>query len=144
MQLRPATFDDADFLLRLRNDIGTRTQSLHEDIVDAAHHHAYLASHIGAENEHLYIALDDDIAVGTCRSDIGDGATELSWTIAPEHRGHGYGRRMLAALLAATPGPVSAIIKEGNLASRRMVEKAGFTLVSDRADLCTYRLADRG
>ncbi len=143
MQLRLATLDDADFLLRLRNDAGTRAQSLHEDVVDAANHQAYLTSHIDAENVRLYIALDGDIAVGTCRSELGNDESELSWTIAPEQRGRGYGGHMLTALLAITPGPVIAVIKDGNLASRRMVEHASFTRVSDRDGLCTYRLADR-
>ena len=82
MQLRPANLDDADFLLRLRNDAGTRAQSLHEEVVDAAHHHAYLTSHIDAENVQLYIALDGDVAIGTCRGETHNGETELSWTIA--------------------------------------------------------------
>ena len=144
MQLRPATLDDADFLLRLRNDAGTRAQSLHEEVVDAAHHHTYLTSHIDAENVHLYIALDDDVAIGTCRGETHNGETELSWTIAPEQRGLGYGGQMLTALLAVTPGPVTAVIKDGNLASRRMVEHVGFTLVTNLDGLCTYRLVDRG
>ena len=140
MRLRLATLDDADFLLRLRNDPDTRGQSLHSDPITATEHLAYLTSHLGAQNCRLYIAFDNDSLVGTCRSETRCKETELSWTIAPEQRGQGYGGKTLTALLAVTAGPVIAVIRDGNRPSRRMVEHAGFVLGPVADGLCLYRL----
>ncbi len=139
MQLRPATLLDADFLREVRNDPLTRANSLHGDIIPAAEHLAYLQSHLEDPRFRILIAEVDGAAMGTCRSDDHGDVIELSWSLAAGARGKGYGTQMLDALLATLPSAtVLAVIREGNTASRRMVERAGFRLHGMTGGICHY------
>ncbi|MDB5887241.1 MAG: GCN5-related N-acetyltransferase, partial [Rhodocyclales bacterium] len=62
----------------------------------------------------------------------------LSWTVAPDARGHGVGKRMLAALLQEVTGLVRAEVKIGNTASMRIAESAGLLLVREEGGVLYY------
>lgn len=125
MILRPATPEDGPFLLRLRNDRLTRENSLSDTLVGLEEHWDWLASSLVNPNRRLWIAEVDGERVGTIREDLGP-LTELSWTVAPEARGQGYGTAMLQALTATVSGPLKALIKARNAPSRSMALRAGF------------------
>jgi RimJ/RimL family protein N-acetyltransferase len=114
--LRPARMEDAAILFAWRNDPQTRANSLSEDKVWWPEHVAWLRCAL----DKVLIAEQDGKPVGTVRIE-----TELSWIVAPEHRGRGIGRQMLA-LVAGT-----ARIKRTNIASQKIAEAAGFSLVED-------------
>jgi RimJ/RimL family protein N-acetyltransferase len=63
-----------------------------------------------------------------CRVDS-DG--ELSWTVAPEHRGKGYGSEVVKRVVELSEEPRFAEIKSSNLASLAIVKRLGFEQVSD-------------
>jgi RimJ/RimL family protein N-acetyltransferase len=123
MRLRPATIDDAERLFAWRNDPETRAAS-HQTGELRFHEHIAWLTRTLASQRRIYIAEIEGQAVGTVRADPGE-VTELSWTVAPEHRGRGVGTQMVRLAVAMTEGPVRAEIKRDNVASQRIAVAAG-------------------
>lgn len=63
----------------------------------------------------------------------------MSWAVAPDQRGRGIGARMVAKFAERFSEPVRAEVKAGNVASRRIAEGAGMTLVRERDGVLYYR-----
>lgn len=141
--LRSASLDDAQLLLDWRNDAATRHASHTTDAVDIDTHVAWLSRSLDDPARHLYIAEQDGRAVGTVRADLRDGVHELSWTVAPEARGQGIAKRMVAELTRRLDEPIRAEIKPGHLASIRVAEHVGMTLDREVDGVLHYR-RDRG
>jgi len=131
--LRKATKEDSQRLFEWRNDPETRQQSLNTVLVEQAEHEQWLAKSLANPDRQLFIFEENGTPVGTCRIDRetanGREVFELSWTIAPEQRGKGLGKKMLGELLALETlrgKLIKATIKSDNLASVKMAEKFGF------------------
>lgn len=131
MHLRPATVDDAAILFTWRTDPLTQAASHNSGELVYADHVEWLKRSLTMPNRRIYIATLGANPVGTVRTDVVDGITELSWTVSPEHRGRGYGKRMVTTAVGMLTGPVRAEIKAENGASRRIAEAAGFQYVSE-------------
>ncbi len=125
MKLRPATMADAEQLHAWRNDDHTREMSVRSDEVPLADHLQWLASVIENPRRELLIAEVDDVPVGTVRLDHGD-EVEVSYTVAPNARGKGYGTTMVKMV---APMNCVAAVQSNNAASQRILANAGFTLV---------------
>ena len=131
MKLRRATLDDAKMLFDWRNDPQTRANSISTGEVDWQGHVGWLDRSLSNPNRTIFIALNNEFPVGTIRfdSDPSKSEVELSWTVAPEARGKGYGQAMVqvGTKLPALKGQkILARIKPNNLPSIRIAEKAGF------------------
>jgi len=131
MILRSVNFDDWSLLLEWRNDPVTRENSINPEIVEEESHKTWLLNSLKNSNREIYILEDNSIPVGTIRSDKNnDNKYFLSWTISPEHRGKGYGAKMLELFLQNRSGEYLAEIYEYNISSIKMVEKLNFKLLS--------------
>lgn len=119
MDIRPATMDDAELLYAWRNDPVTRQNSINPEPVEWAGHVSWLGKRLSLEAPGLFIAVTSE-PVGTVRID-GD---EISYTVAPEHRGKGIATKMLT-LARERFGAKEAQIKTENLASISAATKAG-------------------
>ena len=120
MIIRPATLEDAKLLFEWRNDPLTRAMSRNSDPVQWDTHVTWLTGRLAISNPQLYIAAVDDHQVGTFRVD----ADEISYTVAPDFRGRGFGLAMLREAREMF-GPLRAEIYERNVASIKAAEKAG-------------------
>jgi hypothetical protein len=89
MILRLATMEDAELLLRWRNDPQTRKQFFTTDIISLEPHRKWLKSALVNPAIKLWIATQAEFPIGTVRADLHDEGWDMSWTIAPEHRGRG-------------------------------------------------------
>ena len=138
LRFRPATPDDADMLLEWRNDHRTRMASQQDGEIDEATHRDWLERSLANMNRMLMIAEEQGIPVGTVRADYGDGAYELSWTVAPDARGRGIGKAMVAMFVAELPGDVYAKVKKANHASARIAEAAGMMLEREDNGILRY------
>lgn len=118
MNYRPATLEDAQLLLRWRNDPLTRAMSRNADQVSLSRHLAWLCDRL--TRPHFYIAERNRIPVGTFRID----GNEVSYTIAPEHRRRGLATELLK-MVHADFGPLRAEIFEHNEASIKAAMRAG-------------------
>ena len=85
------------------------------------------------------------VAVGQVRFEREDGGWVISYAVAPEFRGRGLGRPMLAAAIAAlraggAAGELIARVKPANLASRRIFAHLNFALVGSDESAVEFRL----
>ena len=143
MRFRKATKEDSDNLFNWRNDQETRANSLNTAPVLREEHEAWLARTLKNPNRILFIIEEDGEAVGTIRADKleNENGYELSWTVAPEHRGKGIGKKMLFQAVKEVDSPVlKAKIKKENTASVKMAEATGFQKESEENSVSTWML----
>jgi RimJ/RimL family protein N-acetyltransferase len=131
LSLRPATLEDAELLLKWRNDMTTRMASHTVDEVKLEKHIEWLKTTLQNKNRQLYVAEEKGTFVGTVRADFENGVHELSWTVAPEARGQGVGKRMVALLANRIKEPIRAEVKKGNDASSRIAECSGMKFMQE-------------
>jgi RimJ/RimL family protein N-acetyltransferase len=120
IKLLPATIEHARLLFDWRNDPLTRAMSNNTAPVEWAGHELWLRRRLIRPDPTLWVAEMDGALVGTVRID-GD---EISYTVAPEHRGRGVAKAMLTEA-ARRWGPKRAEIKAENTASIKAAEAAG-------------------
>lgn len=138
--LRPATIQDAALLLAWRNDPLTRQQSVQNHQISEKEHLNWLQQTLKNPHRLLFIAEQNQQAVGTVRADLmhADTVWQISWTVAPEARGRGLGKKLVHQLIDLLDKPVEALIKQDNYASQRIASAAGLVQVSQDGDLLRY------
>ena len=141
LTLRPVREADAALLLAWRNDPETRANSRRQHPLTWAE---LTVAPPGAHRE-IFVAEEDGIPIGQATHDYRQDDCELSWTVAPEHRGRGVGTAIVAAAVAAARARLLiAVIKPDNAASARIAERIGFTPVAERDGLSVWRLSKDG
>ncbi len=146
--IRLATPDDAKDVFVWRNDEITRLMSRQIDKIDLETHMAWFGSTLKRVDRTLFIGMNVSHKAGMVRFDRMDDLEEweVSIAVAPELRGLGYGKRLLAGavseFLAMEPSAkISAEVKRNNLASQKIFESLGFDLVpNNNPDIFRYRL----
>jgi RimJ/RimL family protein N-acetyltransferase len=132
LSIRRAGMDDARRLLDWRNDRRTREVSRESGEVSWEEHVAWLESSLPRPDRLLLVAVDGNGPVGTVRWDQAEEAEwEVSITVAPQRRGQGLAKALLAAgerVLTKAAGGVwcLATVHTGNVASRRLFLAAGY------------------
>jgi ribosomal-protein-alanine N-acetyltransferase len=90
-----------------------------------------------------------EVVIGDCGTLGGvddQGAIEVGYGLAAEHRGRGYGNELVAALsgwLLSQPQVEQVVAREvlaDNVASRRALENAGFVLEREEGGRTWYAL----
>ena len=137
MIIRRATLDDALDVLIWRNDPLTRAMSRTQDEVEQEAHLAWFSRALDDAASTLLIGEVGGEKIGMVRLDRG-AATEVSININPLCRGRGLGHELLAEALTWATGDLWAVIKDENLASRRLFERAGFELQETTDGLGRY------
>jgi len=124
--LRPAEMTDCQTLLDWRNDLETRRNSLTMEVVGLAEHREWLSRALVEPSRQLLIATLSGWDVGTVRIDGFERERELSWTVSPDFRGRGLGRKMVCEVVRQLGPPLRARVRVGNEASKRICRAAGF------------------
>lgn len=138
IELRPVSIDDADMLLDWRNDPETRKFSVNMAKVKKKNHLLWLVGILNCRHRKIFIAEYNGSPVGTVRSDYHENFHELSWTIAPNARGKGLGKKMVAKFAGTIEEPILAKIKKGNDASIHIAEYAGMTFEKKKKKFLYY------
>ena len=129
--LRFAKMTDAKILFEWRNDLMTRDASHNTSEIRFEDHLVWLENSLTNQHRKLFVAEINGVPVGTVRADQSDGTWEISWTVAPEHRGRGLGKRIVSKLARSIIGPIRAEVKAENIASVRIAESIGMRLISE-------------
>jgi RimJ/RimL family protein N-acetyltransferase len=129
--LREARDDDAERLLRWRNDPDAVRFSGTGRPVTTSEHATWLAAARDDPGVHIWIAEADGTALGQVRLDVRDRVGVVSIGVAAEHRGAGNGSAMLQTLVSLAAGDsalrsLKALVDPDNIASLRIFEGAGF------------------
>ncbi|TYL39727.1 GNAT family N-acetyltransferase [Natronococcus pandeyae] len=157
VELRPIECDDAAFLAGLVNDPRIRRYLGTADPLNRTQKRERIESLDDAEELQFVIAVDGEPvgSIGLYEPNETWGTTELGYMIDPDHWGEGYATDAVSqacryAFAERRFEKVSASVYETNPASRRVLEKAGFTeegrlrdeafVEGDRVDLHRYGL----
>jgi RimJ/RimL family protein N-acetyltransferase len=151
--VRPVAATDAGRLLAWANDPITRTVSFQNDLISVETHERWLAARLASTTTRFYIGRLDEVPIGQVRFERQPGGlVEISISIAPEARGRGLGRHLLAAGLAAAQAAPAiggrlyvARVRAENAPSIALFEATGFVrrldLVDASADTLVYARA---
>lgn len=131
INLRLATAEDGELLLKWRNDPETRSASHSTDEIDRDGHFKWFSATLSNPDRMLFIAYQDGSPVGTVRADKSESSTELSWTVAPEARGKGVAKEMVRAASEAVEGDIKAEVKVGNIASLKVAQHIGMAITGE-------------
>ena len=139
--LRRAGMRDAKLLFDWRNDPATRANSLQPELLEWERHLCWLTACLDDSRRALYIAEKAGVPAGTVRADRTGGEYELSWTVAPESRGQGIGKHLVAALIGTLPSGARyrAIVLAENAASHRIAGGLGMEPVNVAGGFTTYQ-----
>lgn len=124
LSYRAATIDDARVLFDWRNDPLTRAMSRNDAPVEWGEHLAWLERRLALPEPHLYVVEAEQTPVATFRID----SDEISYTVAPGHRGVGIATASLR-LARQRFGALRAEIKTDNVASIKAATRAGHIVV---------------
>lgn len=134
MIYRTATMDDAEMLMRWRNDKVTVASFRSNRAVSLLEHEAWLRGRLN-RGDPTFIAFEDDHSpsVGTVHMnpmEHKENGYEVSVTVAPDARGRGLGGKMLKEVCDDYPeATLYTEIKFDNKASEKSFAAAGFTQI---------------
>lgn len=137
---------DSDLLFAWANDQRTRAWSSSTAPIERADHDRWMEFNVlRGYPSHIVMMADSRVgSVGVVRFDVdrSDVMTYgVSVTVAPKHRGEGYGYSMLYhACHIMHDSRLTAEIRPDNLPSRRIFERCGFAhLEPDIGSICRYQ-----
>jgi RimJ/RimL family protein N-acetyltransferase len=149
LHLRPAVEDDEDRLLEWRNDPVSVRFAETGAPVEPADHRQWFRARLDDPATRISIAEIDGRAIGMTRIDVRAAVGRVSVALDPAQRGQGLGTKILLALADSLIGDfqvdrLDATVHEGNAASRRAFERAGFAPAGgDHAEWRSYTRLNR-
>ena len=138
LTIRKANIFDVAILLDWRNDETTRANSINSKRVNYQDHIVWLNEILDNPDSIVYIAEDGKEQVGTVCVEFHEFSSILSWTVAPEHRGKGLGKKLVKQIADGLAGKLVALIKPENIASQSIAKHAGLKFIEVRDGLMFY------
>lgn len=139
--LRPVKFEDSDILLKWANDAATRANSIQTHTITREEHCAWFKKKMEDDACHIYICEKEGIPIGQVRIDMTDKTGEISYVVAPEHRGCGYGKEIIALICTEATEfakNLFAEVKKENEASKKVFLANDFTCTGEKEGLVFY------
>jgi RimJ/RimL family protein N-acetyltransferase len=127
--------EDADMLWRWANEPMVRANAFNTAPIPYAAHLRWLVKRLCSSATRIWIFSDRGRAVGQVRIDLAGPTAEIDISVAPEHRGRGYGRAMLAEAVRLTRSEwgadlrLRALVLDRNPASLALFRSCGFRAV---------------
>lgn len=139
LRVRGATLDDAKTLWYWTNDPEVRQNSLNVDAVPWESHLVWLERKLASKDCLILVAELEGLPVAMVRFDKKNWEATISISVASGHRGHGLGKRVLAAAIEFslqiwTLKQLRAYVKRENAGSLALFEGLGFARL-ELADL---------
>jgi len=124
---------DSQMLFEWANDTATRENSINTAPITWEEHSHWFEKKVNSDTSLIYILRFNHEAVGQIRFDIIESFIEISYAIAPGHRGLGLGKLIIAAGVEKIRNEfntcsrkIRALVRKENIASRVIFLKAGF------------------
>lgn len=139
--LREVTEADIDITYKWANDPITRQNSFNTSYIKFEEHAAWFERMLSRQDVKMYIMVDGSVPVGQIRIKIINGEGEISYSIAPDKRGKGYGRKIVSLLILKVKDSFPHItkliaeVKPDNLPSRAIFERKQFGMKIIRYEL---------
>ena len=135
--LRQAEEQDMDLLFQWANEKKVRKASFCSEPISIEQHKKWFQNVMTSNNIHQYIYSMNGNPIGQVRITVEDDAAVISYSIAKEHRGKGYGKRMVELLEQEVRNnhpeisELHAYVKKENIASQKVFERLGFEKSGD-------------
>lgn len=130
--LRPVCAEDEALLLTWKNDETARKYALSPKVVSGQEHAAWFYKMLQSDDTKLYILQCGDVPAGQLRLDADGMEAVISYSVAKEQRGYGYGELLL--LLAEEKAKecsdmirLCGEVHKDNLPSIKCFQKLGYT-----------------
>lgn len=130
--LRRASWNDVDILYRWANDPSVRENSFCSDMIPYETHIRWFHALLNDPEQRQYILLADGEMVGQLRLSWESETVKIGYSIAREHRGRGFGKKLLTLAVeqARKDFPkaktITGKVKPMNIASKKAFVAAGF------------------
>ena len=132
LYLRSAILSDMDMLFELANDETVRNNSFHTAPISYDEHKEWFRKMMEDDSQLQFILMLASQPIGQVRLTVDSGIAEISYSIIPEKRGMGYGKRIICLIkeLVYKEYPdiykLTARVKPENVASIYCFEENGF------------------
>lgn len=127
--LRCALESDCDLLYHWANDPETRKNSLNTEKIPYENHCQWFAGKLQDNKCDIFICEYEEEPVGQIRLDYQDHIAVISYSIAKDFRGRGFGSEMLFLAEGQVKDKTTrlmGVVKTENIASQRAFEKNGY------------------
>lgn len=143
--IKLAAIDDMKDVFDLSNDDLVRQNSFNQDEIDWENHQKWFKNKLKDKNCMFLIVRDfNNNLISQIRFDkIKDTEGDISISISPEFRGKGYGTKVLKAgtekiFSGQRIKKINAYVKNENVASKTIFEKAGYILMEKDSNKVRY------
>lgn len=134
-EFKLAKIEDCDLIYSWANDPEVRKNSFDTEHIKYEDHCKWFEGKLKSSTSNIYIFYDSDVPTGQVRLDIDELKNQaiISYLIAPNKRGQGYGTRMLLALeelIKAEDINITTLVaevKKDNFPSNNIFEKLGYS-----------------
>lgn len=140
-ELRKANEDDICLLFEWVNDEKVRKSAFSSETIEWGVHQKWFLSRLSSTQCDIYIFVVDEIPVGQVRLDYEGEMAYIDYSIAKEHRGNGYAKKMLQLLEKEVMREkkyikyLQADVKIKNKDSRKQFERLGY----EEEEIVRYR-----
>ena len=134
--LRPAKPEDAEIILKWRNDKTSRENSFNTMEIDLESHLKWYTAKLLSDSCLMYILEVESEPVAMVRGDLEKEICEISYMVSPEKRGKGYGRLVIELfedellISEADIDTLVAFTKDTNEPSKKCFIGNGYTELS--------------
>lgn len=138
LYLRPVVPSDIDMLFKLANDESVRKNSFHTASISYDEHREWFRKMMEDDSQLQFIVMSSSQPIGQIRLKVDDGSAEIGYSIIPEKRGMGYGKKVIWLIkeLVHKEYPdiyrLTARVKPENAASIYCFEENGFSEIYDQ------------
>lgn len=132
LYLRNVAVSDMKMLFMWANDDEVRKNAFHSEKISYEQHELWFRKVLFDKNEHLFILMDKDEAVGQIRLSCEGETAEIDYSIDSCKRGRGYGQAICRLAVDKVKKEYSGIkilvakVKPLNMASINCFQKNGF------------------
>jgi len=151
LTMRKAQPSDLDLYFLWVNDPDERQNAISVEPISYDEHCAWFSRKIASKDAYLWVLEQDTIPVGQIRFDIDrtKKETTISYFVAQEYRGKGVGLSIVKMGLelffkSEEKIPlINAVVKSTNKASRKIFDRLGFRINSDKNEFLHYQKNNR-
>ena len=125
LKLRRVTPADLDLIFQWANDKECRENSFSTKKIPYERHCQWFKKKLEDKDSHLFVLEKGNLPIGMLRFDYQGDCAEISYSIAREHRGKGYGKKILTLGEEyirewRTENWLKAQVKKENIVSRHL------------------------
>lgn len=145
IELRQVQEEDCDLLFHWANDEAVRHNAFNTNSIAYEDHKEWFYRKICSCSSFIYICCAEGEPIGQLRIDVEENMGVISYSIAKEYRGNGYGTKLLEEVIGLVKrsnikvSKVVGRVKHSNIPSQKAFDKAGYESVKKKDFIEYYK-----